>query len=309
MISIIVPVYNVEKYLKSCLDSIVNQTYRDLEIILIDDGSTDSSGAICDEYAKNDFRIKVVHKENGGQSSARNTGLEIATGEFVGFVDSDDSIYLDMFSCLHSAIEDVDVSICGHNIVCGDKIESICDNKEDKILSYNELWEEVFGKLNNAVWNKLYRKEILRDIRFNTNFSHGEDLLFNILYLERAKSGKIIDKALYNYYKRGDSITTGKFNSRKLLEADSKDEALKLVKQIYPPMTQTAKKYCFRARMNLIRNIYKAKVKNQYQAELKNYKEYVFQNYSKVKAQLRSKERFEFFLLKYFKCIYFLVTN
>lgn len=119
LISIIVPVYNVEQYLDDCLISIINQTYKNLEIILIDDGSTDKSGKICDEYAKKDSRIIVIHKENGGVSSARNAGLRIAKGAYIGFVDPDDWIAEDMYEVLYSNAKkyDADVSVCKYKIV------------------------------------------------------------------------------------------------------------------------------------------------------------------------------------------------
>lgn len=303
MISVIVPVYNVEKYIRQCLDSIIGQTYKDLEIILVDDGSPDSSGAICDEYAEKDSRIKVIHKQNEGQSIARNVGMQTATGDFIGFVDSDDSIDLEMFEKLFSAIDGVDIAICGHNVVYDAKIET--DSKgQEKTLNESELWQEVFGNLNNAVWNKLFRRELLANIQFNSNFAHGEDLIFNILYLQKVKAGRLIDEPLYNYYKRGNSITTGKFTRRKLLEINSKDEALRLVENIYPAMLPTARKYCFRARMNAIRNIYKAKAEVEYKNELKEYKQYVRENYAIVKKQLRNKERVEVALLKSLTFLY-----
>lgn len=303
MISIIVPVYNVEKHIKKCLDSIVNQTYKDLEIILVDDGSPDSSGAICDEYAKNDSRIKVIHKENGGQSSARNMGLDLASGEYVGFVDSDDTIELDAYEKLYNAISGVDIAIGGHNEVKENEVKT-CASKIKKDLNEEELWQEIFGRLNNATWNKLYRRDLIKDIRFDLHFMHGEDLIFNILYLEKAKTGRIINEPIYNYFKRGDSITTGKFTRRKLLEIDSKDEALRLVKQIYPKMEKVAQKYCFRARMNISRNIYKAKQQTNYVNELSEYRKYLLKNYNIVKAQLKNKEKIEFFLFKNMPCLY-----
>lgn len=114
-ISIIVPVYNVEKYLEKCVRSILAQTFTDFELILVDDGSPDSSGAMCDQFAEQDQRVKVIHKENGGLSDARNAGIEIATGEYLGFVDSDDYIADDMYELLYTNIvkEDADLSICG----------------------------------------------------------------------------------------------------------------------------------------------------------------------------------------------------
>ena len=116
-ISVIVPVYNVEKYLRKCIESILNQTFREFELILVDDGSTDSSGKICDEYALKDSRIKVIHKENGGASSARNAGLDVAKGEYIGFVDSDDWIEMDMYGELYRLIKEnnTDISVCGIN--------------------------------------------------------------------------------------------------------------------------------------------------------------------------------------------------
>ena len=303
MISVIVPVYNVEKYIRNCLDSIINQTYKDLEIILVDDGSTDNSGAICDEYAQKDSRIKVIHKQNGGQSSARNVGLKNATGEFIGFVDSDDTIELNAYEKLVFAIDGVDLAICGHSVVNDNGTTTNSKGKE-KVLDYDDLWKEIFGRLNNAVWNKLFCKELLDGIEFNQNFAHGEDLIFNILYLQKAKSGRFIDMPLYNYYKRGGAISTGKFTRRKLLEIDSKEEALRLVKEIYPPMINTAQKYCFRARMNIIRNIYKVKEQKNYASEIKEYKKYVLENYVRIKSLITKKERVEFFIFKNFPYLY-----
>lgn len=308
MISVIVPVYNVEKYIRKCLDSLVNQTYPDLEIILIDDGSTDSSGKICDEYAEKDDRIQVIHQENKGQSIARNIGLQNASGDFIGFVDSDDSIDLRMFEKLFLAIQDVDIAMCGHNIVYDGKVESY-GNREVKTLNYSELWREIFGSLNNAVWNKLFRRDLLNGICFDSHFVHGEDLIFNILYLRFAKSGRIVDEPLYNYYKRGNSITTGKFTRRKLLEIESKDEALRLVQQIYPPMENIAKKYCFRARMNIIRHIYRESKEGQFVGELKMYQQYLNEQYTDVKTELRKRERVEMFLYKYCKLLYKVLTK
>jgi glycosyltransferase involved in cell wall biosynthesis len=114
-ISIIVPVYDVEKYLKKCVDSILNQTFKDFELILVDDGSPDNSGAICDQYAEKDSRVRVIHKENGGLSDARNAGIEVARGKYLGFVDSDDFVNEDMYKQLYTSIieNNADLSICG----------------------------------------------------------------------------------------------------------------------------------------------------------------------------------------------------
>lgn len=309
MISIIVPVYNAEKYLRNCIDSIINQTYKNLEVILVDDGSTDSSPQILDEYKKKDDRIMVIHQKNLGQSIARNYGLKMATGEYVGFVDSDDTIEPDMFLRLRQAIDGVDLALCQYNTVYPNKTITSAKSEEVKTLTKTELWEEVFGHLNNAVWNKLFRKDLLQGVCFDENFVHGEDLIFNVLYLNKANSGRLVNVPLYNYYKRGDSITTGKFSRVKLHEIESKDEVKRLIATIYSPMIKTAEKYCYRARTNIVRNIYKSKKSKEYRSELKEYKQYILNNYSLVKKSLKAKERLEFFLFRYLPFAYKLLVK
>lgn len=164
-ISIIVPVYNVEKYLEKCVRSILAQTFTDFELILVDDGSPDSSGAMCDQFAEQDQRVKVIHKENGGLSDARNAGIEIATGEYLGFVDSDDYIADDMYELLYTNIvkEDADLSICG--------IYDVYEGKEpvekqqqyivlDKVAAMKMILEAKVVSVHAV--NKLYKKKFLK---------------------------------------------------------------------------------------------------------------------------------------------------
>ena len=141
LISVIIPIYNVEKFLSFCIDSIVNQTYKNLEIILVDDGSTDNSGKICDEYALKDNRIKVMHKQNGGVSSARNVGLNIAKGKYIGFVDSDDYVENDMFEILHNLIikNNVDISCCNKFVFKKNKFTASKNFPNDTSLLFNEV--------------------------------------------------------------------------------------------------------------------------------------------------------------------------
>lgn len=299
VISVIVPVYNVEKYLKKCLDSIVNQTYQDLEIILVDDGSTDTSGIICDQYAKKDSRIKVVHQENKGQSSARNSGLEIAKGNYIAFVDSDDTIETNMFEILMEMqeITECDLAICGHRTVQeGASFITSDESFSTELLDIEALWEEVFGKLNNAVWNKLFKKDLLVGIRFSLELTHGEDLIFNLEYLIRCKAGAINRQPCYNYLKRCDSVTTSSFSKKKLMEIESKDRALEIVKKYKISQISNAEKYCFRARMNVMRVIIKAGLEKQYMDVVSVCRKYVRNYYVNVKTELRRKERLEYFL-------------
>ena len=208
-ISVIVPVYKVEKYLTHAVDSIINQTYKNLEIILVDDGSPDLCGKICDEYAKKDARIKVIHKENGGLADARNAGIDIAEGDFFGFVDSDDYLAPDMYErLLHNLIEnDAQISMCLAYIVYDDDM-SFYDIKkgEIKVFSEGEILENLFcGCLNNFAWNKLYKKELFQSIRYPKGKIY-EDLFTTYKLFGLCKKVVFDGSKLYYYRIRKDSI-------------------------------------------------------------------------------------------------------
>lgn len=310
MISVIVPVYNAEKYLDKCVASIVNQTYKDLEIILVDDGSPDNCPAMCDEWAKKDNRIKVIHKENGGQATARNAGLAMATGEYIAFVDSDDTCDPKMLEILRKMMlkPDADIAICGHaTVYAEDSLSEPCSAESEsnqEYLSPKKLWDEVFGQLNNAVWNKLYRADLLQGINFPQTIGHGEDLIFNLKYLKKCSGGIIDNTPLYHYFKRKDSVTGSSFTERKFHEIESKDIALDIVEHDAPEQLENAKKYCFRARMNVLRAIYSAQKENEYPEQVAACKAYVSKNYTTVKKNLRNKERIEYLLLSFCEPIY-----
>lgn len=218
LISIVVPIYNVEKYLRQCLESVVNQTYKNLEIILVDDGSIDNSGNICDEYAKKDIRIKVIRKENGGLGSARNAGLDICTGEYVGFVDSDDWIELDMYESLYKALEEhnVDVACVGYykcyinKIVCIARNQDILYPKEE--LIYRAYGDKYYGHM---VCNKLYKKGIFDKVRFPEKRYYEDSFIFFDI-LEKVNSIYICADAKYFYRQRKSSIMYKVFNYRSL---------------------------------------------------------------------------------------------
>lgn len=171
IISVIIPVYNVEKYLEKCIRSVVEQTYNNLEIILVDDGSLDQSGIICDKWLEKDERIRVIHKANGGLSDARNAGLDVATGTYIGFVDSDDYIHPKMYQRLYEKIRDnrADLAVCGFDWI---DEQTGTPYRSTKILSnYVVDKKEAINSIcnNNAfivVWNKLYKRELFHDLRF-----------------------------------------------------------------------------------------------------------------------------------------------
>lgn len=220
MVSIIVPVYNVESYLEECIQSIVNQTYKDWECILINDGSIDKSGDICDQWTKKDYRIKVIHQSNQGVSAARNRGLKHAHGEFITFIDSDDWIennYLNVLvKHLYHNPSELYVSGIIQNFNDGTKHTYIPTNqvsfrlKSENIHHFVDLNRSylLYGPTANLYQGKIIREH---NIRFRTNISYGEDLLFNYDYLEHVKTITCIDKAYYHYRIIGNNTLSSKF--------------------------------------------------------------------------------------------------
>ena len=211
LISIIVPIYNVEDCLDKCINSIINQTYKKLEIILIDDGSTDSCKIICDNYKKLDDRIIVVHKSNGGLSSARNAGLDIAKGELIGFVDGDDYIELTMYEKMKKCMDKNNSDIVSCSVFYKKKYKK----KEIKYLINNKKLECLTGKqkyiyVQNYAWNKLYKRDIFNNIRYPSGQIYEDGYIICDI-LEKANSISFVDEPLYNYVYRNNSITK-KFN-------------------------------------------------------------------------------------------------
>lgn len=201
LISIIVPVYNTEKYLHRCVDSILAQTYTDFELLLIDDGSSDNSGHICDEYALKDIRVRVYHQDNGGVSCARNLGLDNAKGDWITFIDSDDWIeneYLFRFRA------ETDLSLQGYS--SNDHIAKY----RDTIVGNNPGAEYLYRKYVFGPYCKLFRKDIIRDkeIRFDSNISCGEDILFLMEYMVHAKNMDVSSYVGYHYDRHDDSLSS-----------------------------------------------------------------------------------------------------
>ena len=222
LISIIVPIYNVEQYLEECIVSLINQTYTELEIILVDDGSTDSSGKICDEFEKKDQRIKVLHKKNEGLGFARNSGLELANGQWVTFIDSDDYAEVDMISKLiENAVKyNADTCIGGFKKV-DDKNVLFIEKYEKRIYKNEEVYNELFYKMlgsepekhdmiRMSVWNVLYSMKIIKEneIKFpSERVFISEDIIFDSDYYQHAQKVCIIDSTAYNYRLTDGSLT------------------------------------------------------------------------------------------------------
>lgn len=221
VITIIVPVYNTAEYLDQCVQSILNQSYRNLEIILVDDGSTDLSGSICDKYAVTDIRVRVIHQQNKGISEARNRGLDIAQGQYVTFVDSDDFIAPKMYEILinEMRITDADIVIC--NFACVDEEDNIIERQSpicNETLSVSSLIHKLY--LNNfwyytVVWNRIYKKEIFKTLRFNL-MKVNED---NYIFYDSVKNARkivTIQSPLYFYRRRIGSVMVSSMNIKKL---------------------------------------------------------------------------------------------
>ena len=233
LISIIIPVYNVEEYIEQCIQSVINQTYKKLEIILIDDGSIDKSGKICDVYADRDKRIIVIHKENGGLSDARNKGIDIASGEYITFVDSDDYVEDSFIEDLYTTLinNNAEMSIC--NIIKvndkGEKIENI-GFAEDELVNGKKILKGICEHKNViesiVAWNKMYSKDFFRENRYPKGRIHEDEFLtYKILYY--AKKVAITNKFLYYYRQNDNSITGKKFNVKRLDFLEALEERLK----------------------------------------------------------------------------------
>ena len=211
-LSIIVPVYKVEAYLPKCIESILSQTFTDFELILIDDGSPDRCGAICDEYAAKDSRIVVIHQKNQGVSAARNTGLNIARGSYIGFVDSDDSIDAEMYAHLLNCLWETqsDIAICGVQYIAQDGAVLRTAHTGDALLNREELLKCLYGKPNpigGGCVNKLFSASVLNGIRFQEDIKMAEDWVFLFHVFAKAEKACHVDGAFYHVTERNDSAT------------------------------------------------------------------------------------------------------
>ena len=213
LLSVIVPVYNVEECLGRCVDSILAQTYSHLEVILVDDGAKDKSGAICDDYAARDSRVKVIHKENGGLSSARNAGLDAAQGEYIAFVDSDDWITTDAYAHMLSLARKYDVKlVCGGRYdvsgKTGEKTLGLCPAREE-VISAEELAGRIFlwDGCDSSACDKLYHRSVLENFRYPEG-RVCEDVPVTYRIVLAARRVAMSDKPFYHYYHRPGSITT-----------------------------------------------------------------------------------------------------
>ena len=242
LISIIVPIYNVEKYLNKCVESIINQTYKNLEIILVDDGSPDNCPAICDEWAKKDNRIKVIHKENGGLSDARNAGLAVATGEYIAFIDSDDYIELDFYNKLYKVIKDTncDISMCNLRMVYENNNVFVDNYDTFEITEYSTteaMSALIDDEIRQVVWNKLYKADIIKNILFDIGKYH-EDEFWSYKAIGAADKIAAIDYTGYYYLQRSGSIMGNNYSLKRLDAVEAKCLRQEYINKHFPDLAQ-----------------------------------------------------------------------
>ena len=306
LVSIIVPIFKVEKYLKRCIDSILNQTYRNIEIILIDDGSPDNCGKICDDYAKKDDRIKVIHKENKGVSQARNDGIKLSKGKYIAFVDSDDYVEKNFIEILYNNIieNDADISICNYFLENDNiKIKRKIDNDIPKNLNSKDFCKYIIRKnsYRGLLLNKLFKRNIFFEDNgtylIDENIHICEDLLF--LIENSLKYNRIyFDKKayLYHYIVRPNSAISSEYNSKKVTMIYAYDKIIKFIEDKYPDLLDEYKRDYLKMSLNQKELYIKSKFKDE------NIKKIVYNSIEKYYKEVKSKSSLK-------EKIYFTIYN
>lgn len=298
LISVVLPIYNVENYIEKCIESILNQTYSNIEIILVDDGSPDSCPEMCDEYAKKDKRVRVVHKENGGLSDARNAGIKVASGEYITFVDSDDYVDRDYIEFLYNTIEkeNADIAIGAHRVLydSGKIIEKA--THENSILEPKEVLERILydDGIDLSAWGKLYKMSLFEDIKFPKGRLF-EDSATTYMLIDKAKKIAINSESKYNYIIRKDSISNAKFSPKKMDLITSTKEMTEYVKNKYPDLEKAANRRLIYAYLSTLSQL--AKCKEKYPKEEKELITYIKKHGNDILKDRRVPKRDKFGVL------------
>ena len=292
-ISIIVPVYNVEQYLARCMETILNQTYKNIEVILIDDGSKDNSPVLCDEWKAKDNRVVVIHQKNAGAGAARNAGLEIATGELIGFVDSDDWIQFDMYETLISAIRkypEADIAECETNRTDGRKEPfkneaknvAICEKTQKQVLE--EFFRIHGGESNYGIYTKLIKRKVLENFRF-VEGTISEDVMASYYFYTHSDKVVKVDKKLYNYFQNQEGVTRKSVSKRDLEYIDAFGRIHEDISKRWPESTEYSQINYARANFTILGKMklygYDKKDANL-TCELAKMKKIVRQNFKKL---------------------------
>lgn len=302
LISVVVPVYKVEDYLNRCIDSILSQTHKNIELILINDGSPDNSPAICDAYASENSCVKVIHKENEGVSAARNKGIETAKGNYIVFIDSDDYIHTGYLSTLMFMLSnsEAQLSVCGYKKVFDSKVDKIKVSNDFEIISDLLAMNMLLNDQSKcAPWGKLYNINLFKEVRFPEG-KIMEDMFVMPLLFKKAKLIAISTEELYYYNQEGESITRSSFNYKKLDIVEGALSWKNYTEINYPTLFEKASLHYY---ATVIDNcIYLSKVKDDYGISIyKKYKKEIISNYNTIlKSKYVSKRtKIKVILLKY----------
>lgn len=242
LISVIVPIYKVEQYLDRCIESLVNQTYKNLEIVLVDDGSPDHCPKMCDEWAEKDSRIKVIHKANGGLSDARNAGMKIAAGEYISFVDSDDWTHKDFYKVLMQVMseQDADIVSCGIKRVYSEQDDCNIAEYSIEVFDRTQAMEAVLEeKIPVPVWCKLYKSEVIKNELFDVGKYH-EDVFWTYRAYGHASSSAIINADMYYYFQRATGIMGERFSEKRLDALEAMELLCRYIEKNFPELSELA---------------------------------------------------------------------
>lgn len=291
LLSVIVPVYRVEEYLPTCIESILNQTYTNIELFLVDDGSPDRCGKICDEYAKKDARIKVIHKENGGQGSARNRAIDIANGDYLAFVDSDDYIEPDMYETMIEALErtNSDIALCGFKTHSGIRcVNSSVPEEEYLFHGAEEILKAYFSSpvVDGSPCNKVFLRAVFDGIRFPEGVAREDVYIMHHLFA-RCNKAVHTGKCFYNYIIREGSSEHQKFHPKFLISIQIADERCEFIKERFPNLIPLAQKSCYGSRMSAIKKIVRSDAVKQYKEIYDELIDYLRKNPAPTKEQER----------------------
>lgn len=294
LISVIIPVYKVEEYLNRCVDSVINQTYKNIEIILVDDGSPDNCPKICDDYAKKDKRIRVIHKKNGGLSDARNAGIDIAKGEYFSFVDSDDYVEKNYISFLFNLAKkyNSELTMGKQYVRYSDKTIDTGSGNIYELNSHDTLEKMLYGEdFDVSAWAKLYKKELFKDVRFPVGRLF-EDAATTYKLIDKSKKIVLSSKPIYNYIIRDNSITNEAFNEKKFDLILSTEEMTRFVINKYPDLKKACDRRLMYSYLSTLTQLIKCKkVKKEYKDRLMKY---IKENRKKVLSDKRIPKRDKF---------------
>lgn len=305
-ISVIIPVYNNEKYINACLDSVLKQTHQNLEIIVIDDGSVDRSGIICDKYAKSDARIKVIHKKNAGVSAARNAGLSVATGDWISFIDSDDTMELDMYELLLKLAKEhnAEISHCGYKRF---NEEGVCIKEVSGThLVIEQKPEEAIQCMLDGryfvsgLWNKLFMHSCIKGIKFCQELKNNEDIAFNAMAFQRANLIVFCDETKYCYYEHSTSACNCLDNEKQV--RDSVQASKMVLNECETSRVEyLILQWHFQTQLRLYRFLLFSK--DNVEIEMNSLKGWLIKNYTRVK-KLGIRGKANYYLMIYFATLY-----